>query len=293
MPLPIPADTRNRVLAVALLAFCAVCVAFPRPWHQSVRSTAQGIAHGPRRVLAASHNRLQALFGRLGALWRSAEEVERLRRENLALRQALARLADEHHQTNVRLRNFAQFDAFRQRARQRPLRIVPATVVAVDPSPWRHSVVIDRGAQAGLRIGAPAVYGTSIVGTVVALRPTAATVRLLTDSRFGLSARVVGTDEVGLLRGTSEPQARLAWIHLKPVAPGDAVVTSGLDPGVPPGLLVGHVAEASQTRTPLFFDILVRPDIDLDRLTELLVLVHPHDDVGELLEIEEEAAPPP
>ena len=296
MPFLIPRATRNRLLAIGLLAFCALCIGFPHPWHQRLRGLAQAAAGPPRHILANAHDTLQGLLRRLGDLWASAQEVERLRQENLALRQAIARLGDQAHHTSVQLRSYTEIEQFRRRTLQRPLRIVPASVVAVDASPWRHALVVDRGARSGLCVGTPAVYGTSIVGIVVATRPTAATVRLLTDSRCGITARVVGTDEVGLLRGAAEPNVRLRlkWIHLQrptPATPGARVVTSGLDPAIPPGLLAGWIVEVSTRRQPLFYDIKVRPDIDLDRLTEILLLVHPHDDVSELLELDQKAKP--
>ena len=76
-----------------------------------------------------------------------------------------------------------------------------------------------------------------------------------------------------------------------PPEAGARVVTSGLDPAIPPGLPAGWIVEVSTRRQPLFYDIKVRPDIDLDRLTEILLLVHPHDDVSELLELDQKAKP--
>lgn len=294
MPLTIPPATRRRLMAIAVLATCAFSVAFPRAWQQSLRHTAQGAAYPLQAPLASAHDALRRVGDRVAALWGAAEELERLREENRALREALARQADEAHRTELRLRNFTQIHDFASAHLDRPFRPVPASVIAVDASPWRRSVVINRGSADGLTLGAPAVWGTSIVGTVVALRPAAATVRLLTDSRAGLTARLVRTGDVGLLHGTTERDTHLVlkWIHLHPVEKSDMVVTSGIDPNVPPGLAAGQVVTASRTREPLFFDVQVRPLIDLDRLTELLILVPSPGDVQELLEREKEADRP-
>jgi len=277
---------RNRLLALAVLAVCAFCVVFPRPWQGNLRGAAHAAARRPQHALATSHNALRRAFDRVADLWSAAGEVERLREENRALREALAQATSEAEGAGVRLRNFTAFEDFRHTLDQPSLRIIPATVVAVDSSSWRHSVVVDRGSDHGVRLGAPAVWGNSIVGTVVALRPSVATVRLLHDSRAGLKVRVARTGDVGLLRGTAERDGllRLKWLHLRPAKKGDLIVSSGLDTAIPPGLVAGRVVHAPATRDHLFYDVRVSPLIDLDRLGELLLVIYSAPDVEELLE---------
>ena len=280
---------RNRVLALALLAGCAFCVVSPNPWHDAVRGTVHTAAAPPLRLLAGTQTSLGRLFGRLSGMWRATEEVERLREENQALREALARLAVEAHDSAVRLRDFRGFDAFRHTLPNHPLQIVPATVLGADTSPWRHSLIVDRGSAHGLRLGTPAVWGSSIVGIVVAVRAQAATVRLLTDSRAGIKVRVARTGDVGVLRGDSDREGllQLKWLHLRPAALGDLVVTAGLDPAIPPGLVAGRVVQAPETKDHLFYDVRVRPLLDLDRLSELLLILYKAPDAEELLQEEQ------
>jgi rod shape-determining protein MreC len=294
MPLPLSTATRHRLLATLLLAGSAFCVSFPSAWQESLRGRVHSAAEPPLAVFAAGHNALASVLDRLGGLWRASAEVERLREENRALREALARQADDQRHVLAAEADLAAFERFRSAATARSIRVVAANVLAADASPWRHSLIIDRGSDHGLRVGTPAVWGNSIVGTVVALRPAAATVRLLTDSRFGLTVRVLragdpAQGEVGVLRGTSghEGRLQLKWIHLHPVEEGDMVVTSGLDPMVPPGLVAGEVASTSATRQPLFYDVTVKPLQDLGRLTELLLILYDAEDAEELLKREE------
>ncbi|NQT54291.1 rod shape-determining protein MreC [bacterium] len=295
MAISIPPATRRRLLAIAILAFCAVSIAFPRPWQQHLRHTAHAAAHPALHVLASGRNVLLDLRQRLLSLWSATDEIQRLRHENRALREALARVTDQAHRTDLRLRNYTQIQDFAVARLHRALRLVPATVIAEDTSAWRRSVIINRGVRDGIVEGAAAVWGTSIVGTVVAVRQSAATVRLLTDSRFGLTARLVRTGDVGLLSGTTESDAhlRLRWVHLHPVQEGDLVVSSGIDPLIPPGLTAGQVQHASKAREPLFYDVQVRPLIDLSRLSELLVILPAASDADELLLEQQESPPPP
>ncbi len=279
-------STRKRLLALALLAGCAISVATPRAWHDALRGGAHSAAVPPLRLLSGTTASLQALLSRLASLWRASEEVERLREENRALREAMAYLAAEAHDAAVRLRNLRGFEEFRQSLPAHPLQIVPATVVAADASPWRHSVIVDKGSADGLRPGTPAVWGSSIVGRVAAVQPRAATIRLLTDSLAGLKVRVARTGDVGVLRGTSDRDGllQLKWLYLHPVATGDLVVTSGLDPTVPAGLVAGRVVQAPAAKDHLFYDVKVRPLIDLNRLSEVLLVLYRLPDAERLLE---------
>ena len=281
--------TRNRLLAALILAACAVSVVFPSTWQDRLRGMAQATAAPPLGLAAAGHNALRRAFDRLGALWGAADEVLRLREENRALREALARRADDEYRAETAQRDLDAFDTYRTGSLARPVAVVAANVVGADTSPWRHSLIIDRGSDDGLRIGAPAVWGTSIVGTIVALRRSAATVRLITDARSGLVVRLARTGDIGLLRGTSERDGhlQLKWIHLHPVEKGDMVITADRDPLVPPSLVVGQVVSASPTRQPLFYDVKVRPLINFDRFVELLLLIYKAEDVEELLKQEE------
>ena len=289
--LPISPTTRNRLLAIVILAGCAVCVAARRPWHRHVRGAAQATLSPPLGLFAASHTGIRNTLDRISALWHASSEVERLRDENRSLREALAREADHARQARVRLRNIQAFQTARSEAQARPLSVLAANVLAADASSWRHSLIIDRGEADGVRVGAAAVWGSSIVGTIVAVRTHAATVRLLNDSRAGITVRVARTGDVGLLRGTADREGLLAlkWIHLQPIEVGDTVITAGRDAIVPPGLVAGRITKASRTREPLFYHARVRPLLDLDRLTEVLVVSYRPGEAEELLDGERTA----
>jgi rod shape-determining protein MreC len=292
MALALSSTAGKRLLAAAVLLACTLCVAAPRPWQEGVRGAAQAFARPPQRILADAHNGLSRFLGRIGELWSATDEVERLRQENQELREALARATDEAYQANVRLRSFSLFGEFRQEAPEARFRTLPASVLGVDASPWRRTIVVDRGSADGVREGTPAVWGKSIVGLVVAVRGSAARVRLLHDGLAGLKVRIAGTDYIGLLRGDGgrDGVLRLKWLHLYRPKPGDQVITSGQDVVIPRGLVAGQIVEVSEARDHLFYDVKVRPLIDLDRLTEVLLVVCPPSDAEELLS-EKEARP--
>lgn len=286
MPLRISPETRNRVIAIAIVTGCAVSVASQRPWHGGVRGIALAAGRPAQALLAAAHGGLTRALRRARDLWAAADELDRLRTDNRTLRETLARQLDELRQAQAALRSAEGFRDYRARCPVPTMTVLTAQVLAADPSPWRHYLVVDRGRADGVRPGAAAVWGGSIVGTVVEARARAATVRLLTDPRAGLTVRVARTGDVGLLRGAAERDGLLdlKWIHLQPIQAGDTIVTADRDPIIPPGLVAGRIVEASPARQPLFYKARVRPLLDLDRLTELLLVSCAPGDVDELLE---------
>jgi rod shape-determining protein MreC len=53
---------------------------------------------------------------------------------------------------------------------------------------------------------------------------------------------------------------------------GDAVVSSGMGEVFPKGLLVGHVASASDEEQGLFREVILTPSVDFAKLEEVFVL---------------------
>jgi len=283
---PMDPSTRNRVLAVLVLAACALSLGRQGAWQGRLRGAALGPALPALALLAKAHDALRSATDRLAALWQASTELERLRIERHTLRTTIARLQSELRRSEVRLRDFADFDRYRHKFPARTLRVLPADVVAADPSPWRHELIVNQGSEQGVRVGTPAVWGGSIVGRVVGVRPTAARIRLLNDPLAGLKVRIARTGDVGLLRGTGARDGllRVEWLHLNRPAKGDFLVTSGIDPDIPPGLVAGEIVRASKTRRHLFYEVAARPLLELDRLSELLLLVYPRGDVEALAE---------
>lgn len=286
MSLPISPETRNRVLAIGLFGLCAVCVAAPGSWQGGLRALALGAAGPPLRLAAAAHDGLRRAIDRLAALWASADELQRLRDENRALRQALARQTDQTRRAQAQLRDLEGFQAFRSLRPFRTLVVTPAHVLAADPSPWRHHLVVDRGRRDGVRPGAAAVWGHAIVGTVVDVRARVARVRLLTDSLGGLTVRIARTGDIGFLQGTGDRDGllQLKWVTLRRPQEGDTLITAELDPVIPPGLVAGRIVETTDALRPVHYEARVRPSLDLHHLTDLLLVSYTPDDVEALIE---------
>lgn len=153
---------------------------------------------------------------------------------------------------------------------------VAARVVTSAPSNFFHSVLIDRGTDHGLAEGMPVVTGAGLAGKLVDVSRDRATVLLLTDRSFSVGVLFTGSGA----RGVAEGQGTGNTLSVDfvepgtPVAPGEAVVTSGLQSSAfPPELPIGWVQEASTPPGGLQQHISIDPAVDFGRLDFVRVLL--------------------
>jgi rod shape-determining protein MreC len=153
---------------------------------------------------------------------------------------------------------------------------VPARVVSISPSNFQNTVVIDRGSDNRLVEGMPVVSGAGLVGRVLQVSRTRATIQLVTDRSSNVGVRLTGSGEVGVATGTgSKEPLKVDFVAVgTPVTDGEAVVTSGL-PGsaYPPEIPVGNVRSAHKAPGAIQQEITVNPAVDLQRLEFVKVLI--------------------
>ena len=165
-----------------------------------------------------------------------------------------------------------------------PLARVARVLRARDPSALRRSILIDRGAEDGIAEGFAVVAGGVFVGRIQVARGRQSLVRLATDPQARLEVALrteKGVRVAGFLRrkGSAAASDELEVTCVRLVGdvgrvPDHApVFTSNADALVPAGLLVGYVSEVSDPEADGFPSLTVRPALDLERSTEVLVLL--------------------
>jgi rod shape-determining protein MreC len=151
---------------------------------------------------------------------------------------------------------------------------VTARIIGLNPSPLFQSVRLDKGEEAGVRVGMPVVTPEGVVGQVVRAVSGSSDVMLLTDpaSRIGVvlqRSRVRGTAV-----GTGDGR-RLSLNLVRredDVRDGDVVVTAGSDGIFPRGLQVGALGDVARPAVGMFLSAKVVPSVDLHRVEEVLVI---------------------
>lgn len=129
------------------------------------------------------------------------------------------------------------------------LTYVGGVVLADSGSPFRQSVLVNVGAQDGIRDGWAATDGLGLVGRISGVGDSTSRVLMLTDSSSRLPVTIQPSGQTAILTGQNLPRPLIAFLESPDqVRPGDRVVSSGDGRVFPAGLLVGQVALDSDNR---------------------------------------------
>lgn len=160
-------------------------------------------------------------------------------------------------------------------------RYEPARVARRDFSGWWQRLIIRKGENYGLPVGAPVVFAGGVVGRVVEVHRYTAVVDLITSPTFRVAATVSGDNKPisyqgGLNDAFSSPRGTVEFVPLDISASKAApprLVTSGLGGIFPPGLAIGDITLLEPSTDGLFKTGEVALDPRLGSLTEVTVLV--------------------
>jgi len=191
-------------------------------------------------------------------------ENHRLKKEVAELRVRVSFL-EEQASENKRLRkllNFSQNYSFD---------LLPARVIARDPSPLFRSVVVNAGKKDGVAMWMPLVGEQGLVGKVVQVMRRMAVVQLLSDPSNRTSVLDRRTRTVSILETENGTDFFIRCRSHEDVQPGDTIVTSGLGGVYPAGLPVGTVGKMMD-HDPLFTKNSVRLWVDYPHLEEMFVM---------------------
>jgi rod shape-determining protein MreC len=159
-------------------------------------------------------------------------------------------------------------------------RLEPARVARRDFSAWWQRLIIRKGENYNLTLGAPVVFAGGVVGRITEVHRYTAVVDLVTSPTLRLAATVEGDTrpvsyQGGLNSSFSAPRGTVDFVPLDIAATASApkrLVTSGM--GVfPPGLTIGEITSLELSPDGLFRNGEVRLDQRLGTLTEVTVLI--------------------
>ena len=156
-----------------------------------------------------------------------------------------------------------------------------ARVVQQPASSFSHVVVIDKGGDAGIRVGMPVVTGAGLVGKIVDVAADRSSVQLLTDPEFRVGVRLVTSQRFGTASG--QGSGRELRIDTG-IEPGDAdadlpakevINTSGIDDrsSFPAFIPVATVTRTRPANGGLTLEVFAEPIADLDELSFVNVLL--------------------
>jgi rod shape-determining protein MreC len=184
--------------------------------------------------------------------------------ENETLREEVHRLQD-----TLRLPTHAEY------------RTEIARVVRREFGTWSQRLVVRKGRNAGIPVGAPVIFTGGVVGRVAEVYAYTSVIDLVSSPTLRVAAMVDGDSRPFSFQGGPNPpfaQARGAveFVPLDIFASAQApkrIVTAGLGGVFPAGIVLGHVQNLELDTNGLFKSGTVLLDPRLNELHEVAVLV--------------------
>jgi len=236
----------------------------------------ESVRNGARDTFAPVQSAADRVFNPVGDFFGGLTRYGSLKAENARLRDELAQARSESLRQAGSERERQNLLALQNLVFAPDIGAVPARVVSAGPSNFQLTVTIDKGIDEKIDKGMPVVTGAGLLGRVVEVSRSRATVMLVTDRSSNVGVRLQTSGSLAIARGAGagKPLPVDLVDVATPVAEGEAVVTSGIQGSVfPPDVPVGRVRESKVEPGALSQNVTVDPVVDLSRIEYVKVLL--------------------
>jgi rod shape-determining protein MreC len=230
------------------------------------------IRFGTAMIVEPVHRAMSATSEAVHGVWAGYLDLRGVREENRSLNSDLHELKLENQRLKAETTEIRRLRGLLDLKALVPAETVAARVLGGSAGETSRLLMIDKGANAGIRPDAPVIVPDGVVGKVLAVFPDSAQVILLTDPFSGAGVLLEENRMHGVLKGRNDALLQLDFIpNGERLSAGQRVFTSGEDKIYPPGLAVGIVESTAPGAR--FQDIIVRPLAPLQSLEEVLVIL--------------------
>lgn len=152
---------------------------------------------------------------------------------------------------------------------------VGAEIISREIGNLHQVVIVNRGTKDNVAVNQPVITGQGIlVGKVIKVDTAVAWVRLLSDGQSAVGATVVNdSGSVGIVEGGYGLSLQMRFIPRDEIITvGERVVTSGLEPNLPSGLVIGTIAMVQNEAYQLFQTAILTPLGEFSKLRLLNII---------------------
>ena len=228
-----------------------------RGWLNPIESFAAEIPRPIVYIFSASGHGISSFFSFFSS-------VPALNRTNAQLQDQVRQLQEQNatlSQDQLENQILKQELDFRNTSK---IEVISGTVIANDPTGFSQTMTINIGSKDGVAIGKGVLSQGVFIGVISSVSTMSAKVTLVTDPQSVLDAELNGTNDSGILRGSSGSGIILDTISQKAqVSPGQEIVTAGLTNGIPKGILIGTVDKVESQKNDLLQSVSVISAVDL------------------------------
>lgn len=153
---------------------------------------------------------------------------------------------------------------------------IGADVIGRNIEPIGNTITINRGAESGVLKGEPVIVsGGTLIGKIARVESNMSIVQLINDGESKIAATVINENKsLGIVEGGFGLSVRMTFIpQNETITPGDVIVTSGLEPLIPRGLVIGTIEAVEKEAYQPFQKAVLTPMASLNRLRVVSVLL--------------------
>jgi len=246
----------------------------------SANPLVRDLQHGVAFAFKPIQQAIDGVASEVSSVFTTIAEIDRLRQENVALRDKNDELDAQARSAAEMRRENEQLTALLQLRSGLKYQTHAVAVIARESSEARRAIVIDRGSGDGLAVGQVVIgAGGALVGRIVEVGPTFAHVVLIVDSTSTVTGQLLSSAATGKVVG--QLGGALVMTDVDAAAEvniGDEVFTAGIELGggirspYPKGLLIGRVVDIKRPANEVVQTVFLQPAAPLDRLEFLLVI---------------------
>ena len=147
-------------------------------------------------------------------------------------------------------------------------------VIGKDPSNYGKYVVIDLGARNGMKENqAVVVSGGILVGKIIEVFDNSSKVMLITSSDSSINSITQTTRANGIVKGKYATGIKLEMINQnEELITGDLIITSGLENGIPKGLIIGKISNVEESANEVFKAANLDLFVNFNRIEEVFII---------------------
>lgn len=216
-------------------------------------------------------NNVYGFFDTIRSIGAFKEENSLIKKENYELTQKISVLAEAQRENEILRRQLDFSDNLCSSGIC--LDWMMARVLARSPNNFEKYVIIDVGSKDGVKENQAVVFsGGIILGKITQVYESTSKLTLLTSSESSINAITQSSRSNGVVKGRFSIGARLEMINQnEELKEGELIITSGLEEGIPKGLLIGKASRIEESANKIFKESNVDLFVDFNKIEEVFI----------------------
>jgi rod shape-determining protein MreC len=144
-----------------------------------------------------------------------------------------------------------------------------AEIIGAGADSSQSSFILDKGSRQGIEINQPVIVENGVlIGKISKVNDNTSIVLMVTDDLSAVAATVLNESRtVGVIEGEFGLGIKMKLIpKAEKIEKNDIVITSGLEPAIPRGLLIGTIKNIKNEPEELFLEAAVESPVDFNKI---------------------------